>query len=226
MSLRRGRCPVCRTGTAVAVGEAYECHACGRSFAAGIVRVPRAWGAGGEAMADGAFLDLPYPETGTVAEETLEEQSAALAAALRDAVEPEEDDALEIGVLAFAARRDYLRDLVLAVAGSGRPGEPVLVRALAHESATVRETAAEILAGRLECEGDSGVLDGVLALLEHPLSEVRSAAAVTLACASPVTLHACPRIVSALRRVLPRLDAGARDVVVFELLELEDAEDE
>lgn len=82
MSALRGRCPVCRTWTAVAVGETYECHACGRSYAAGIVRVPRAWGAGGEAMAEGAFLDLPYPDTGSVAEETLEEQSAALAGAL------------------------------------------------------------------------------------------------------------------------------------------------
>ncbi|HUF02094.1 MAG TPA: arginase family protein [Gaiellaceae bacterium] len=82
MSSLRARCPACRTWTAVAVGRGYECHACGRTFAAGLVRVPRAWGSGGEAMAEGAFLDLPYPETGIVAKDTLEEQSAALAALL------------------------------------------------------------------------------------------------------------------------------------------------
>ena len=82
MSFLRARCPACRTWTAVAVGPSYECHACGRTFAAGLVRVPRAWGAGGDAMADGAFLDLPYPETGVVEKDTLEEQSAALASML------------------------------------------------------------------------------------------------------------------------------------------------
>ena len=82
MSSLRGRCPACRTWTAVAVGPGYECHACGGTFAAGLVRVPRAWGAGGDAMAKGAFLDLPYPETGVVEKDTLEEQSAALASML------------------------------------------------------------------------------------------------------------------------------------------------
>ena len=82
MSALRGRCPACRTWTAVAVGSGYECHACGRTFTAGLVRVPRAWGAGGDAMADGAFLELAYPETGIVAKDDLEEQSSALAALL------------------------------------------------------------------------------------------------------------------------------------------------
>jgi arginase family enzyme len=82
VSALRGRCPACRTWTAVAVGTGYECHACGRTFAAGLVRVPRAWGAGGEAMADGAFLELPYPETGVVAKGSLEEQTEALASLL------------------------------------------------------------------------------------------------------------------------------------------------
>jgi len=41
VSLLRARCPSCRTLTAVAVDEGYECHACGRSFAAGLVRVRR-----------------------------------------------------------------------------------------------------------------------------------------------------------------------------------------
>ncbi len=82
MSSLRARCPDCRTFTAVAVGSGYECHACGREFAAGLVRVPRAWGAGGEAMAEGASLALPYPETGVVATDSLDEQSAELAAVL------------------------------------------------------------------------------------------------------------------------------------------------
>jgi arginase len=66
----------------VAVGSGYECHACGREFAAGLVRVPRAWGAGGEAVAEGAFLELPYPDTGVVERDSLEEQSLELAAML------------------------------------------------------------------------------------------------------------------------------------------------
>ncbi len=82
MSSLRARCPVCRTWTAVAIGPGYECHACGRAFSAGLVRVPRAWGQGGEAMADGASIELPYPETGVVEEGTLDEQTAALAAML------------------------------------------------------------------------------------------------------------------------------------------------
>lgn len=82
MSALRARCPDCRTFTAVAVGPGYECHACGREYGAGLVRVPKAWGAGGAAMAEGASLSLPYPETGVVERDTLEEQSATLAAAL------------------------------------------------------------------------------------------------------------------------------------------------
>jgi arginase len=66
----------------VAVESGYECHACGRTFRAGLVRVPRAWGRGGEAMAEAASLPLPYPEAEVVACDTLAEQTAALAAAL------------------------------------------------------------------------------------------------------------------------------------------------
>jgi arginase len=43
------------------------------------VRVPRAWGRGGEAMAEAASLPLPYPEASLVAEDSLAEQSLALA---------------------------------------------------------------------------------------------------------------------------------------------------
>jgi arginase family enzyme len=82
MSSLRARCPDCRTFTAVAMGPGYECHACGRTYAAGLVRVPRAWGSGGEAMAEGAMLDLPYPETGSVERDTLEEQNDELASLL------------------------------------------------------------------------------------------------------------------------------------------------
>src|SRR5207248_6425564 len=79
MSLLRARCPSCRTLTAVAIDAGYECHACGRTFGAGLVRVPRAWGDGGEAMAESAHLPLPYPEAGVVEADTLAEQVFALA---------------------------------------------------------------------------------------------------------------------------------------------------
>jgi len=82
MSALRARCPDCRTLTAVAVGPGYQCHSCGREFTAGLVRVPRAWGAGGEAMAEAASLELPYPETAVVERDTLEEQNVAIAALL------------------------------------------------------------------------------------------------------------------------------------------------
>jgi arginase len=84
VSRLRARCPDCRTFTAVAIGPEYQCHSCGREFAAGLVRVPRAWGKGGEAMAEAASLPLPYPETAIVEEATLEKQSTALANALPD----------------------------------------------------------------------------------------------------------------------------------------------
>jgi arginase family enzyme len=82
VSSLRARCPDCRTFTAVAVGSEYECHRCGRVFAAGLVRVPRAWGKGGEAMAEAAALELPYPETAVVDEASLDDQTAKIAAAL------------------------------------------------------------------------------------------------------------------------------------------------
>jgi arginase len=82
VSRLRARCPDCRTLTAVALGPEYQCYSCGRDFAAGLVRVPRAWGVGGEAMAAAAFLELPYPETTVIEAETLGEQSLLLAAEL------------------------------------------------------------------------------------------------------------------------------------------------
>ena len=82
MSRLRAKCPDCRTQTAVALGPDYECHACGRKFAAGLVRVPRAWGDGGEPMAEAASLRLDWPEASTVDEETLAGQNLALASDL------------------------------------------------------------------------------------------------------------------------------------------------
>lgn len=82
MSALRARCPSCRTFTAVAVGDGYECHSCGSTFAAGLVRVPTAWGSGGEAMADGARIALPYPEVAVIERDALAEQNAAVADAL------------------------------------------------------------------------------------------------------------------------------------------------
>jgi arginase family enzyme len=82
MSLLRARCPRCRTLTAVAVDGGYECHACGRTYAAGLVRVPRAWGDGGEPMVEAAALPLDYPEVAVVEEETLAMQTLAVASDL------------------------------------------------------------------------------------------------------------------------------------------------
>ena len=64
------------------MGPGYECHRCGTTFAAGLLRVPKAWGAGGDAIEEGASLELPYPDTGHVERDTLEEQTAAIEASL------------------------------------------------------------------------------------------------------------------------------------------------
>jgi arginase len=67
----------------VAIGPSYECHACGRGYGAGLVRVPRAWGVGGRGMEEAATaLDLPYPEAAVVAEETLDDQTLVVASEL------------------------------------------------------------------------------------------------------------------------------------------------
>src|SRR6478736_1763410 len=82
VSRLRAKCPDCMTFTSVAIGPEYECHSCGRVYLAGMVRVPQAWGDGGESMAEAAWLELPYPETAIIEAETLEEQNLALAADL------------------------------------------------------------------------------------------------------------------------------------------------
>ena len=82
MSRLRAKCPTCRAYTAVAVGAGYECHSCGRTFAAGLVRVPRAWGDGGETMAEAARTELAYPEALVVERDTLDEQTDVIARGL------------------------------------------------------------------------------------------------------------------------------------------------
>ena len=82
MSILRAKCPTCLGYTAVPVGDGYECHACGRTFAAGMIRVPRAWGDGGEEMIESASLPLDYPEVAVVEEETLPAQILAVASDL------------------------------------------------------------------------------------------------------------------------------------------------
>ena len=84
MSKLRARCPDCRAYTAVALGPGYQCHSCGREFEAALVRVPRAWGDGGEAMVEAASLPLPYPEAAVIEADTLPEQTFAIAAELPD----------------------------------------------------------------------------------------------------------------------------------------------
>src|SRR5258708_33237717 len=82
MSLLRAKCPTCNAHTAAAIGPDYDCHSCGRPFAAGLVRVPRAWGDGGEAMIESASLPLDYPEASVVEEDSLQAQTLAIASDL------------------------------------------------------------------------------------------------------------------------------------------------
>lgn len=82
MSTLRAKCPDCRTLTAVAFDDEYQCHSCGREFAAGLIRVRSAFGDGGDAMKDGAALPLDWPEAAVIEADTLDDQSAAVAAQL------------------------------------------------------------------------------------------------------------------------------------------------
>jgi arginase len=82
VSLLRAKCPTCKGYTAVAIGPDYECHSCGRTFAAGLIRVPRAWGDGGRPMVEAASLPLDYPEAAVVEEGTLACQNLAIASDL------------------------------------------------------------------------------------------------------------------------------------------------
>jgi arginase len=82
VSRLRAKCPDCKTYTAVALGPDYQCHSCGREFRAGLVRVPRAWGRGGEPMEAAAHVPFDYPEAAIVDEQSLADQNLALAAEL------------------------------------------------------------------------------------------------------------------------------------------------
>ena len=82
MSRLRAKCPDCLTFTAVAMGPDYQCHSCGREWRSGLVRVPRAWGDGGDEMAAAASLRLDFPEAAVIEEPTLGEQNLALATEL------------------------------------------------------------------------------------------------------------------------------------------------
>jgi arginase family enzyme len=82
VSRLRAKCPTCLAYTAVAIGPDYECHSCGRTFAAGLVRIPRAWGDGGEPMVEAASLPLDYPEAAVVEEDTLHAQTLSVASDL------------------------------------------------------------------------------------------------------------------------------------------------
>ena len=84
MSTLRAKCPDCGTYTAVALGPDYQCHSCGRQWPAGLVRVPRAWGDGGEEMVAAARLPIDFPEASVVEEDSLEAQTLAVAADLPD----------------------------------------------------------------------------------------------------------------------------------------------
>jgi arginase len=84
LSRLRAKCPDCKTYTAVALGPEYQCHSCGREFGAGLVRVPRAWGDGGDPMVQAAHLPLDYPVAAVVAEDSLADQNLAIAAELPD----------------------------------------------------------------------------------------------------------------------------------------------
>lgn len=125
MSRLRARCPDCRTLTAVACGPDYECHACGRAFAAAIVRV------------DGAEpLELPYPDAGAV-----DEADLARALPERPIVVARSETAHAAAVAALAARHGpvvLLRASRLPEELTATNGVYVLLDADADEAALAR----------------------------------------------------------------------------------------
>src|SRR5437870_1050078 len=128
MSALRARCPDCRTLTAVAIGPDYQCHACGREFAAGLVRVPRAWGAGPPGAVD---FDLPWPEAAVVDEPTLDEQIAAQMRTLPGRPLVLGGDGLaHVGAVRELARRQGAIGVLWVAAGA--PGAPVPADTLAR----------------------------------------------------------------------------------------------
>ena len=79
VSRLRARCPDCRTFTAVAIGPGYECHSCGREYGAGMVRVPAGLGRGRRVDGRSRAAAAAFPEAAVVEEETLDEQTLAVA---------------------------------------------------------------------------------------------------------------------------------------------------
>lgn len=68
MSRLRARCPDCGGLTAVALLPGYECHACGRAFAAAVVRIEPA-----------PALALPWPDAGSGSPAELPDRPIVLA---------------------------------------------------------------------------------------------------------------------------------------------------
>ena len=79
VSRLRARCPDCRTFTAVAIGPGYECHSCGREFGAGHRARAAGLGRGRRGDGRGRAPAAAYPEAAVVEEETLDEQTLAVA---------------------------------------------------------------------------------------------------------------------------------------------------
>jgi hypothetical protein len=133
VSVLRARCPDCRTLTAVALGGDYQCHSCGREFAAGLVRVPRAW-SGPPATAEAAWAEVPWPEAAVVEEETLAAQVEVQARS-----SPERPLVLggcgcaHLGAVQALARRGPIR--VVWVGSDGEPPEGLGVGVLTVEEA-------------------------------------------------------------------------------------------
>ncbi len=240
MSRLRARCPDCRAYTAVALGPEYQCHACGRTFAAGLVRAPRAFGEGGEAMAEAALLDLPYPEAAVVEEDSLGEQTAAVVSSL-----PERPLVLggcccaHLGAVeALAARHgriavvwlDAHGDLnTLASSQSGNEwGMPL--RMLLDGGTVVAEDVVligarnldpserEYLAGsalRIGADGIQAALAGTNGVYVALDSDVLRPGAVTVFMPEPggPTLPEVERMLEALRRSIAILGAGLTGLV-------------
>jgi hypothetical protein len=68
VSRLRARCPDCGGLTAVALSPGYECHACGRAFAAAVMRI-----------GDAPTIALPWPDAGAGSLDELPDRPIVLA---------------------------------------------------------------------------------------------------------------------------------------------------
>ena len=142
MSRLRAKCPECKTYTAVAIGPDYECHSCGRVFHSGLVRVPQAWGDGGEAMAESAWLEVPFPEAGIA--QALRGSSCTYVAFDADVAEPSElsvfmpePDGLSVAELERLLLEIRGRTSILGAGLTGLSFEPSNVEPLAKLTAAL-----------------------------------------------------------------------------------------